>query len=879
MDNPRKPKQEIQSMNANKRPLLAGLITLLLLGLLGAATWYVLFNPFGLMVATANTSSKDARVIYRSGPDYLVVEALDDDLLHFEFGVGAETASAEQAVQTSPMVAKTDFAGPSSFSNDGNGLLQTTDLKIQVNPKTLCVTAVDKTRQPETILTTACPGTRAAKKAKLLTFTPENYKYVYGLGEQFETPDKLRLNWVGKRRKPPNEFGNGMEGYYGGYVGNAQFPVMYALGEKGENYSLFVDNQQAQSWDLTGRKWEVRLDAEHLRWYLMNGPNLPDLRQDYMELVGRPPVPPKKFLGLWLSEYGFDNWAEVEDKMKHLRANQFPIDGVIMDLQWYGDIQPVEQSQMGSLTWDTKNFPDPPGKIADLWKRGIGMVTIEESYVVQKLNSFTEMAKRGFLVLDCQGCDPTIIQSGWWGTGGMVDWTNPDGADYWHDWKRQPLIDMGIIGHWTDLGEPEMFNSYSYYYGLPGQNWNSQKDAHNLYNLSWSESIARGYARNQVDRRPFTLSRSGVSGSQRYGASMWSGDIASNLISLAGHLNVQSHMSFSGMDFFGSDIGGFHRATAGEDLDEIYTKWFAASALIDVPVRPHTENLCNCKETAPDRVGHIPSNRANLRLRYMLSPYYYSLAYRAHLYGEPVVPPLVYYYQADPNVRDISDEKLIGRDLLAAMITRLESNQRDVYLPKGSWINYYTNEWIDSQGEWVKSVPAMQAGLFRQPLFVRSGAILPMMHVDEKTLNLLGLRSDGSRRNELIVRVYASPEANSFTLYEDDGQTVAYLEGQVRTTELSQQQSGERIRVKIAASQGSYEGAPGQRDNIVQLVYPQGKPSSVRLNGKELPRLNSQAEFEAAASGWFDVGDNLLWAKTGEMKVAIDKIFEFIFTK
>ena len=73
-------------------------------------------------------------------------------------------------------------------------------------------------------------------------------------------------------------------------------------------------------------------------------------------------------------------------------------------------------------------------------------------------------------------------------------------------------------------------------------------------------------------------------------------------------------MSFSGIDYFGSDIGGFHRgALGGGDLSETYTQWFADGMILDVPGRPHTENLCNCKETAPDRIGHRASNLANVR--------------------------------------------------------------------------------------------------------------------------------------------------------------------------------------------------------------------------------------------------------------------------
>ena len=96
-----------------------------------------------------------------------------------------------------------------------------------------------------------------------------------------------------------------------------------------------------------------------------------------------------------------------------------------------------------------------------------------------------------------------------------------------------------------------------------------------------------------------------------------------------------------------------------------------AGAWFDVPVRPHTDNefvrVDPPYQTAPHLVGDRASNLANLRQRYELIPYYYSLAHRAHLFGEPVVPPLVLYHQDDPAVRRMGHEKLIGRDLLVAV--------------------------------------------------------------------------------------------------------------------------------------------------------------------------------------------------------------------
>lgn len=815
------------------------------------------------------------RVKFQANGGYLLVEVLDDDLFHFELSAGTGP-NPDQPLYTTPMVYKTDYPGATRFTRSGpeGNTLETADVKVVVDTRRLCVTITDKTKDVE--LTTICPK-NLTQTWKGLTLRSHRMQHVYGLGEQFLTPGSPDGDWVGRVRSPGNSEGNALVSFDGGAVGNAQFPILYAVGGREENYALFLDQIPKQRWDFTRQPWQVDLWGDQIRWYVMTGPDLPDLRMDYMELVGRPPVLPKKMFGLWISEYGYDNWAELEQKLSRLRANHFPVDGFVLDLQWFGGITSnSDHTRMGTLTWDTKNFPDPVGKIA--WLRqaqGIGLMLIEESYIGRALAEHEVMERRGYLVRECESCSATYLtHNPWWGRGGMIDWTNDQGADYWHDWKRQPLVDMGILGHWTDLGEPELYNVGAWYYGFPEQGKHAHIDVHNLYNFKWSESIFRGYQRHRVARRPFILSRSGAPGSQRFGVALWSGDIGSNLSSLAAHLNVQMHMSLSGIDYFGADIGGFHRGAAQGDINEMYTQWLANGLMFDVPARPHVSNVCNCHESAPDRIGDVASNRENVRLRYELSPYLYSLAHRAYLYGEPVIPPLVYYYQNDRNVRTWGHEKLLGRDLLVAAVARHGETKRDVYLPAGTWINYHTNEWFRSSGQWLRDVPVYLQGRFKLPLFARAGAIIPQMYVDEKTMNILGQRSDGSRRDELIVRVYADQTPTSFTLYEDDGETIAYQQGEIRTTVISQQKSGERVIVTIHGSSGSYAGAPSQRDNVIKLIVNNTQATRVSLNGQRLPQYTTPAALDAASNGWCQADRHLILAKSGPLAVTQAKTFE-----
>jgi alpha-glucosidase (family GH31 glycosyl hydrolase) len=844
---------------------------LLLRTQIGVAVLTASLFACGGTLAPTSSSPGVRRLKYTSGPTYLAIELLADRLVHFEFSAVGTGPDAGVPLYTTPMVSKTDYVGPSRFTDNRMGVLQTAALELTVDANTLCLTVTDTIRQPAAALTTICPAA-LGEGGQALTIAPNGAHRVYGLGEHFVTPGAANGDWAGASVPPGNAEGNALTAFNGGNTGNAQFPVMYAVAEDGQDFALFLDHLYAQAWTFADSPWKVRTAGDHIRGYILAGSDLPQLRGSYMDLVGHPLVPPKKMFGLWVSEFGYDGWAELERKLQTLRTNHFPIDGFMMDLQWFGGVF-RSPSQMGALGWDTTQFPDPAGEMARLRdEQGVGLMVIEEPYVVTTRPEYSALADQGYLARQCETCDPVAL-SDFWGKGSMIDWTNDAAGDYWHDAKRQPLIDMGVLGHWCDLGEPEVYDPNGWYFGFPQLDLHAQRDIHNLYNLKWIESIARGYARHGAAQRPFILSRSGTSGIQRFGAGMWSGDIGSNLGSLAAQLNVQMHMSFSGIDYFGSDIGGYWRTALQGNLNDVYTQWFADGMLLDVPGRPHTFNLCNCNQTAPDRIGDVASNLENVRLRYRLIPFLYSLAHRAYLYGEPVFPPLVFYYQDDPNVQGMGDEKLLGHDLLVATTSTDGQTERDVYLPRGTWINYHTNEWVSSNGDWLRGVPLHVNGLFMLPLFARAGAIIPQMLVDEQTMNALGKRQDGSTHDELFVRVYADETPSRSTLYEDDGVSTAYQRRAVRRTVISQQRARTKVTVTIEPASGTYDGAPGSRNNVVQIVARDATAVDVTVNGSRLTGQPTAAAFDAADSGWY-VDSGLIVAKSGALDVLQRKVFE-----
>ena len=224
---------------------------------------------------------------------------------------------------------------------------------------------------------------------------------------------------------------------------------------------------------------------------------------------------------------------------------------------------------------------------------------------------------------------------------------------------------------------------------------------------------------------------------------------------------------WSGIDYYGSDVGGFHREALSHfdgapdreaAMDALYTQWLAYAALFELPVRAHAENLCNCKETAPDRIGDLASNRANLKLRAALLPYYYSLAHQAWQRGEPVFPSLDYWYPDDPGTRALSTTKMIGRQLVGAAIAEYGAETGEIYLPAGSWYDLRNGQRVDSTRE-AHQVPLWRDGVFTLPLFARDGAIVPMRRGEENMLCVFGA-GDGF-----------------FDWFDDDGKTLAYQDG------------------------------------------------------------------------------------------------------
>jgi alpha-glucosidase (family GH31 glycosyl hydrolase) len=283
-----------------------------------------------LVLFSASVANATIQTIqYKNSVDTLTFEILNDQLLHFEYSPLASAPST--TLKTTPFIYKVDYVGPSGF-NPSNNSFQTQAAHVDIDPTTLCFDVTDLKQNVK--LTHICQG--STPNGYELTISKNQTQNIYGLGEQFQSPGVTNHDWSGRVRTPPYKFGNGMDRFGGGGLENAQFPILYALGPDTQNFALYLDTVVALNWDFTADPWKITQLAHgsdpSLRGYFIVGQDLPALRTQFMNLMGHPLVPPKKAFGLWVSEYGYRNWKEIETKLNGLRAGKFPVDGFVSGL-------------------------------------------------------------------------------------------------------------------------------------------------------------------------------------------------------------------------------------------------------------------------------------------------------------------------------------------------------------------------------------------------------------------------------------------------------------------------------------------------------------------------------------------------------------------
>jgi alpha-glucosidase len=221
------------------------------------------------------------------------------------------------------------------------------------------------------------------------------------------------------------------------------------------------------------------------------------------------------------------------------------------------------------------------------------------------------------------------------------------------------------------------------------------------------------------------------------------------------------------------------------------------------------------------------------KLRYALVPYIYSLYYQLHSKAVAPCRPMYYDSPGEDNAYSHQYQYMFGDYFLAAPVTSL-NNTKEIWVPEGKWINYFTGEIVEGP-----KVMSYNCPLDIMPLYVKAGAVIPMQpdmgRTDERPLDTL------------IVDLY--PGSGEFTLYEDDGKTEGYQTGAFALTELSQVLTGSAAEpmliVDIGESQGTFPGKVVNRTYLAQINHLTEKPSAVSVDNSpaaektSLPALRS----------------------------------------
>lgn len=544
----------------------------------------------------------------------------------------------------------------------------------------------------------------------------------------------------------------------------------------GRSTGVFFDCTGRVEYDVAKTRSDVlamRGVGPVLDVYVFAGPRPKDVVQRYTELTGRMELPPLWSLGYHQCRYSYYPESRVREIAREMRNRQIPCDAIWLDIDYMDGYR--------VFTWDKNRFPDPKKLVADLKEQGFRTVVIVDPGVKldARFSVFRQGIAEGHFI--CHPSGEPFVGTVWPGNTVFPDFLQEKTRRWWGQLHREFLQDIGIAGIWNDMNEPSCFARNTLPdHVLQGEDGAKvpHKRVHNVYGLTMCMATMDGWRHINPDKRPFILTRSGYAGVQRY-AAVWMGDNHSWWEHLLMAMPMCLGMGLSGVPFVGTDIGGF----SGDSNGELLARWTQMGALMPF-CRNHSS--INTADQEPWAFGPEVEDivRQYLRLRYALLPYLYTLFWEAAQTGLPIMRPLVLEYPDDVHVANLSDEFLLGRDLLVAPIYQPGATHRMVYLPAGTWVDFWTGQRLEG-GRFVVA----EAPLERMPLYVRDGAVLPM----EPPVNHTGER-DGKH---LTLHVYAGQDGE-FRLYEDAGEGYGYTRGEWALTTVSVRRTEQGVVVSVS---------------------------------------------------------------------------------
>jgi alpha-glucosidase len=586
------------------------------------------------------------------------------------------------------------------------------------------------------------------------------------------------------RRGNVDRMGNGQAAYKLATHG-AKVPIQLLIGTSG--WAMYI-HQPLGTLDLTGK--EGSLHAQDglvlpLDVFVIGAKEPAEVMREYARITGFAEMPPLWSFGYQQSHRTLGPPEKIVEEARQFREKKLPCDAMI----YLGtDFCPNGwNTHNGEFTWNDKAFPDPKKTIDDLHTANFKVVL----HTVLEGHKLTGSAH--------DPCTAAPLPSG----------RTPDGhwppdrqvSCYWP--VHKPLLDLGIDGWWPDQGD-----------GLDAPS-----------RLARNRMYFEGHQLYRPNERVYALHRNAYAGMQRYASFLWSGDVQSTWETLKTHVPIGVNTGLSGIPYWGTDIGGF--IPTKDFTGELYLRWFQFAAFnplfrshgrdwrLHLPWGwntgeigvPETENFHPPARELRDPLIE-PICKKYLELRYRLMPYLYSAVKETCETGMPIIRSLWLHYPDDSAAVSRGDEYLYGRDILVAPVVEKGAVTRVLYLPRGSWYDFWTHEKLDGGREISRKVD-----LETTPLYVRAGALIPMGPVKQYT----------AERVEGPLEVVVHPGANgAFSLYEDDGATMNYRQGKFMRIDMHWDDRRRQLSLRLA------------KDS--QMLPPTNRKFALRIAGEQKVR-------------------------------------------
>lgn len=581
-----------------------------------------------------------------------------------------------------------------------------------------------------------------------------------------------------------------------------------------------------------------RYFKDNVEYYVLLG-EPEDIMENYAHVTGQSPMMPEWSLGFSNYEWGIDQ-AELYAMIDTYRAKGIPLDSYGIDYDWkyYGS------DNYGEFTWNTNNFPDAASSALKnkMESEGVKLIGITKPRIVTKLSDGTvtqqgqaAIAGDYFYPGHAEYTDyfyPVTVRS--------IDPYDEAVREWW--WEHSAAaFDLGISGWWNDETDTVASGAANYWFG-------------NFTTLHLSQALYEGQREHTNDTvRVWQTARNYYPGTQRYATTIWSGDVGTQFaidenIWWTNGLNDQKATMLStinnGQMKWGSDGGGFNQntGTIENPSPELYTRWLQFAAFSPV-FRVHG-NFNHQRQPWYYGFTAEENSKAVIQLRYSLMPYIYSYEQKALEKGVGLVKPLVFDYPNDANVANDSDAWMFGDWLLASPVTERYQTSKWIYLPAGTWIDYFTGL-VYQGGQYVEYAVNGESWT-DVPLFIKQGAIIPT----QKALNY----TSEEAVSEIMLDIFPSSAQSSFRLYDDDGSSYDYESGEYfKQTVTAQDRGTAGVSVDLSARTGSY--ASSYQAYLVKL---HGKAASqVRLGGTVLTKYSDLAALRAASGEGYAVGRDI----------------------